>query len=388
MHSGPGIAVPQGRRVLQVSRSVIEGGFDYHAEIARGFVDLGADVVTVFQRGRMAPARKAAFPGAVMCLEAERRRVYKRSLGLAWALWRTIRRRPYDLAVCHHLTPARAVGYLLRARRVRRAQLVVHDYDYFDASDKHGRYRNAFLASAMRGSWGVIGVSRAICANVRAQVPAVTEDRCQVIHNAVDLEGLEKAAVTREQARSVLGLDPAAFVIGTVGRLVEFKAHDDLIAAFSRVYSEMPQAHLSIVGRGPLEMELRAQVRALGLEHRVSIHGFVDNAARYMSAFDVFVLPSHKEPFGLVLLEAMAARLPIIASDSGATGEILPAEGVLFRDGDRSALSLCLRDLYEASAGVRRAMGEAGHRRAHDAFSLEGYRAAYGSLLSRAAIRE
>lgn len=368
-------------RVLQVSRSVIDGGFDYHAEIARAFTGKGASVLTVFQRGTLDAARESAFPGRVVCLDARHRRRYKQRSLFALALWRLTSGKPADLAICHHLTPAQAVSPLLRLGRVHRACLVVHDYDYFDPADREGRERQRFLRRLLNRPWTVIGVSDAICRNVRSQVPELAAERCRVIPNAIDLHGLLDRATTRATAREALGLDAGAFVFGTVGRLVQFKAHAELIDAFASVEARMPTARLIIVGRGPLQTQLERQVSDLGLGERVIIRGFVDDAARHLPALDAFVLPSHNEPFGLVLLEAMACRIPVIASDSGGPAEILPLAEQLFVTGDIDALARRMLELYRASDTERDRLAEAGYRRALEGFRLRTYHDAYASLL-------
>jgi glycosyltransferase involved in cell wall biosynthesis len=171
-------------------------------------------------------------------------------------------------------------------------------------------------------------------------------------------------------------------VFGTVGRLVAFKAHGDLIDAFGRVEREMPDARLIIIGRGPLEAELKARVAAAGLQGRVLIHGFLDDAARYMTAFDAFVLPSRHEPFGLVLLEAMISRVPVTASDSGAPGEVLDQKGLLFPSGDPATLAQRLLTIYRATPAERAQLAQDGYERARGHFSLRGYRSAYADLLT------
>jgi len=371
-------------QVLQISRKAIDGGFDYHAHIAQAFAEQGANVCTVFQRGQLATPKLQAFPGRVVCLDAARQKRYKRPSWLALTLWKLLQGRPQDLVICHHLAPAKAVHLLLRLGLVKRAVLIVHDYDYFDPADKHGRRRNRFLARALRHPWQLVGVSEAICRNVRAQLAGLADGRCQVIHNAIDADALEQRQLSRDEARRALGLQPDDFVFGTVGRLVAFKAHADLIAAFAQTHNDMPAARLIIIGRGPLEPELQQQVNASGLRDRVLIQGFLDDAARYMPAFDVFVLPSRHEPFGLVLLEAMISHLPILASDSGAPREVLDSEACLFPCGDRAALARGLFHAYRDTADARAALGQDGYQRARTAFALDTYRAAYARLLEPA----
>jgi glycosyltransferase involved in cell wall biosynthesis len=368
-------------RVLQVSRSVIDGGFDYHVEIARAISHRGAQILSVFQRGLMPEGRSSEFPGRVVCLDAQRRRRYKHVPIFALRLWREVQRKPIDLALCHHLTPARAVDLLVRGGRVRRPHLIVHDYDYFDPADRDGRSRGRFLRSILKRGWRVIGVSQAICDNVRAQVPEVPAAACLTIRNGIDVDGLEAALVSRQSARKTLGLTAESFVFGTIGRLVPFKAHEDLLEAFASVHAQMPDSRLVIIGRGPLQGHLEQRVRALGLEGSALVHGFLDQAARHLRAFDVFVLPSRHEPFGLVLPEAMTARLPVIACDSGGPREILPPEQTLVATGDRRALAQRLLELFRASPAERAALAESAYQRVREHFRIEAYRAAYAALL-------
>ncbi|MBL8506495.1 MAG: glycosyltransferase, partial [Methylobacillus glycogenes] len=91
--------------------------------------------------------------------------------------------------------------------------------------------------------------------------------------------------------------------------------------------------------KGPLEPDLKAQAQALGISHKVRFAGQVPNARRYFRAFDHFVLSSDHEPFGMVLLEAMAAELNISCSDSGGGAEVVRGIGQLFPLGDAASLA-------------------------------------------------
>ena len=380
--SGSGIRAGVVSRALQVSRAVVEGGFDFHAEIARGLVDRGAELLTVFQCGSMDSARERAFPGRILCLDANRRRRFKRLPWFALKLWRETVRGSVDLAICHHLPAARAVDWLMRTGRVRRPYLVVHHYNYFDPTDNEGRERGRFLHAALSRGWRVIGVSRAICDNIRETVPPASAAACLTIHNAIDVDALERGLVNRQRARETLKLPLDAFVFGTIGRLVPFKAHDELLEAFAGVQERMPGSRLIVIGRGPLEEQLRRRVTELGLQGKAMIYGFLDQAAHYLRAFDVFVLPSHHEPFGLVLPEAMTARVPIIASDSGASLEIVPPEAAIFPTGNQQALADALLALFRASPEARARWAEAGYRRVQSAFRIADFQRAYGDLLA------
>src|SRR5207237_5881897 len=103
--------------------------------------------------------------------------------------------------------------------------------------------------------------------------------------------------------------------VGTVGRLSPQKAPLDLLAAFTRVAERLPDAHLVMVGSGPLRQEVEAAVERAGLAQRVHLVGLRRDVPEILRAFDVFALRSHYEGLARVLPQAMAAGLPI-----GATG--------------------------------------------------------------------
>ncbi|MFQ3535286.1 MAG: glycosyltransferase family 4 protein [Aggregatilineales bacterium] len=130
--------------------------------------------------------------------------------------------------------------------------------------------------------------------------------------------------LTRRAAfRAELGIPLEAPVFGSVCRLVEQKGLTFALRAFAQIALRFPSAHYVIIGDGPLRESLRAEAELLGIASRVHLAGWRAEAAACMVAFDVFVMPSLWEGFGLVALEAMSARLPIIASRVSALPEIV-----------------------------------------------------------------
>ncbi len=111
---------------------------------------------------------------------------------------------------------------------------------------------------------------------------------------------------------------------GTVGRLVPAKGHAVLIEAFAQIAPRLPEATLQIFGYGPLEDDLRAQIRRLGMEPRIKLEGRTDDAARVFASLDVFVFSSVNEGLPLVVLEAMAAGLPIVSTRVGGVPDVAP----------------------------------------------------------------
>jgi len=182
--------------------------------------------------------------------------------------------------------------------------------------------------------------------------------KCHVIPNGIDISKFDAAirALNVRRAKIVL----------FVGRLVLPKGIDDLIRAMPAVLNEVPEAKLVIVGEGEEQKKLVELVRKLALEDKVEFRGYMnlkELAKSYLEA-SVFVLPSFTrlENFGIVLLEAMACRTPVIASDiPGVRENITKDNGLLFppRDVDRLADSIIT--IISDDEKVKR-MGEAGRK--------------------------
>jgi glycosyltransferase involved in cell wall biosynthesis len=151
---------------------------------------------------------------------------------------------------------------------------------------------------------------------------------------------LPNASHDRAAARRALGLSPEDYVVGAVGRLEPVKEFPALVEAFEA--ASLPGAKLVIVGSGPDEAALRSRAAASG--GRVVIAGFRRDVRDLYAAFDLFVLNSSDEPFGLVILEALDAGLPIIATATdGARAIAEQARIRLVPIGDRAAMVDALR---------------------------------------------
>lgn len=109
----------------------------------------------------------------------------------------------------------------------------------------------------------------------------------------------------------------------SIGRLLENKDFPTLLRAFAKVRAIKPQAHLLILGEGEERRRLQDLIAQLGLGSHVSLAGSVRNVFAYLQAADVFVLPSKREAFGNVLVEALACGVPVVSTDSGGPREIL-----------------------------------------------------------------
>jgi glycosyltransferase involved in cell wall biosynthesis len=191
---------------------------------------------------------------------------------------------------------------------------------------------------------------------------------------------------SRVQVRSELGISSTACIVGFVARLDRFKGHAEAIEAFSRVAPSRPDLHLLIAGRGELEQELRQQAAATPVGERIHFLGYRTDVPRLLASFDVFIHPSYNEPFGLSVLEAQAAGLPVVAYRSGATDEIVchGQTGLLAAEANVVELADCLVQLVDDTS-LRQRMGAAARERVVRDFNPLEAAARFEALVSAVA---
>ena len=119
----------------------------------------------------------------------------------------------------------------------------------------------------------------------------------------------------------------------------------------------------------------------LGVSQQVHLVGLVPNASYYTRAFNVFVIPSLHEGFGLGLLEGMAASIPVIASDGGALPEVVGDTGILFPAGDQSALAEAMLDIYNKTEDQRKQDGASTFNRLNTTFPPKRYHEEFNALI-------
>ncbi len=167
-------------------------------------------------------------------------------------------------------------------------------------------------------------------------------------------------------------LAEGSLLVGVVARLQPEKGVGSFLRAAAHVARELPAARFVVVGDGPLRKELLGLAEELGVHDRVLFLGFRPDAQALLGLMDVVAVPSVSEGTPLVVLEAMAAAVPVVASRvGGIPGQIQPGrEGILVPPGDAKALGDALLSLLRDPERARR-MGEAGRLRAETEFSHE-----------------
>jgi glycosyltransferase involved in cell wall biosynthesis len=165
----------------------------------------------------------------------------------------------------------------------------------------------------------------------------------------------------REAVRKTIGLG-GEFVWLAVGRFEVAKDYPNMLRAFARVHERYPDAVLLLVGRGSLQADTEALVGELGLEGVVRFLGVREDVAEVMTSADGYVMSSAWEGMPMVLLEAAAAGLPIVATRAGGNHEVVldEASGFLVPTGQSSALSDAMLRLMSLPEEQRRSMGQRG----------------------------
>ena len=265
------------------------------------------------------------------------------------ALVRTLRRWQPDVLVSA-LFGATVAAYgavaWLSARGAPCPQLCATVHSPLPRNDATG-LRATLLARAarvvLRRTDTVVAVSESVAQDL-TDVVGRPRSHTDVIHNPVDIDAVETAAAA-SCPHDWLATD--APVVVAAGRLHPQKDYPTLLRALRRLRNHQPVRCL-ILGRGPERHSIHKLIRALNLEDAVALPGFVDNPYAFMRHSDAFVLSSRTEPFGIVLVEALACGTPVVATDAGGPREILTtpdtAYGPLVPPGRPAELAEALDD--------------------------------------------
>jgi len=245
-------------------------------------------------------------------------------------------RRRFDLSVLPKLkkvirqrTPAVVVTHsvkshflLWRSHLSRHYPWVAFHHGY-TSTDRKMRVYNRLDRLSLPSADRLITVCQAFAREL-SSTKGVALDKISVLHNSIRPQ-LPAADTEARAVRSRVGIANDESLVLAVGRLSKEKAHIDLLAAFARLRESNPEvkAKLMIVGDGPERGRLEAAADSLGIKERIIFAGQLSDVWPFYSAADVFVLPSHSEGSPNVLLEAMVAGIPIVATEVGGVPEMV-----------------------------------------------------------------
>jgi glycosyltransferase involved in cell wall biosynthesis len=307
--------------------------------------------------------------------------------GQWWALRRSIKRTRPDVVVAFlsywsTLTAVRAaaVGAKVVFAIGTPVGAFLADTDYRWSQPWNRRVFAAIMRTGCAMADRIIATSKGVADDLIASFGGV-EARIRVVHNPVDVAQVVSAA-----EKPIDGTDEARWnrpVIVAAGRLAAAKNYPLLIEAFAILRQRIP-ATLFILGAGDQEVALRSLIASRGLGESVHLCGFRRNPWSYMARADVFALTSRYEGFGNVLVEAMACGVPVVATTSPGTLEIITsgADGLLVDRHDPVDFAAAIVRLLE-DAALRRTIAESARRNA-DRYRTDSIARDYDRVLTEA----
>jgi len=264
--------------------------------------------------------------------------------------------------VCPYIIQTHSVKshFLLRASGLARKHRWVAFHHGYTATDSKMRAYNKLDRWSLRAAHRVVTVSSAYAS--RLELLGTSRSKIRVVANAADPESFLSPEITQPRAlREQLGVTGTSRMILAVGRLSAEKGHINLVRAVARLCLDHPEhdARLVVVGDGPERASLSLAARSLGLGDRLILTGQVSDPRPYYLAADVMALPSLIEGSPNVLLEAMAAGLPIVATRVGGVPEIISdgLTGLLAEPADFESFSSAL-NLVLSNTGLSRTLAQ------------------------------
>jgi glycosyltransferase involved in cell wall biosynthesis len=220
-----------------------------------------------------------------------------------------LREHSQDYIALHSHTVIRALPVLWAAKRYNIHQRILHSHtDNLDGS------RSAPIAPFIAKITTLLATDYLACSKKAGQL-FFKDKNYKVFSNAIRTQHFLFNETDREEIRKHLGVDTDALIVGHTGRFTYEKNHEFLIEVFANLHEMRSDARLILVGSGPLESDIQALATKLGLNEVVFFVGLQSDVAPYLSAMDVFFLPSYFEGFCISLLEAQANGLPSLASN-------------------------------------------------------------------------
>ncbi|HEX8680334.1 MAG TPA: glycosyltransferase family 4 protein [Chthoniobacterales bacterium] len=356
-------------RILHVITAFDRGGAENHlADLVRHQAASGMEVTVAYLRGRGSLAASVAAESVAVHRLALRFYGDPRPLS---RLRQLIANGGFHL-VHAHLPPAELyVRLALLGTPANALPLIISKHN--DCPFHRAPGERLVDRWVSRRAAAMIVISDAVACYMTARGVGQAPCRSETIHYGIDPTPFDQVSSEETaQLRRDWGVHPDTLLVGFVGRLVSQKSIDVLIRAFAEfLRTSGCDAKLAIVGEGPLGAELQESAAREGIADRVIWPGFREDVAAVMGAFDVFALTSSFEGFGLVLIEAMAAGAPIVATRVSAIPEVVVdgESGLLAEPGSSEGIARALTLLVDPA--LRRRLGLAGYERVRRHFTLE-----------------
>ncbi len=283
----------------------------------------------------------------------------------------------FHIVICHRYKPSYIMLWVARFSKIPALFFVMHEFNTLKSI-----VRRLVIAALIQKNMFFAGVSDAVRDDIRRTIWGVPAERVITLYNMIDITLTEPLFLTRNVAREKLNLAENHFVFGTLGRLVKAKDQHTLINGFALIKAQCPNAKLVIIGDGILEGNLRQHIKTLDLEKNIILTGYIDQGFGLLKAFDVFILTSVKEAFGRVLLEAMIAKVPIIATKTHGIPEVVGDSGILIDARNPHQLGDKMLAFYHASETELTKWRDKGFQRTAEHFSISRFNTLFWQLPS------
>jgi glycosyltransferase involved in cell wall biosynthesis len=263
--------------------------------------------------------------------------------------------RKHRIQIIHATDRPRDASYASLLGRITGAASVVHMHSHV------GEYHTRPTLWGMHNATAIFAVSDYIRNGLSGM--GIRPEKIHTLYNAVDADYFDpdKMLDTHQSVRPQFGIPSTAPLVGIAARMNPWKGQRELIGAVSLLKETHPDLHVIILGSDVPEFraDCEERARAGGIADRVHFGGYQKDVRPFLHEIDIFALPSHGEPFGLAVVEAMAMRKPAIACDDGAGPEIIThaKDGWLVKPRSNEAVATALAALL-GSPELRRQLGE------------------------------
>lgn len=354
------------KNILILGHNAATQFIDIYNQYTRLFDPAQYSVTVAYLTGKPDPeVAKRTIAEQTLFLNFSKKSVRGIKLGAINALLKLCREKQFEIVICHRYKPIYTMLWVAQFCRIPALVSVMHELGTLQHKG-----RQWLIKALTRKNMLFAGVSNAVRDDMRQDLRSIPKERIITLYNVIDVDLIEPQLLSRSEARTRLNLAPDDFLFGHVARLAPNKDQATLIHAFALLKDSCPKAKLVILGTGELATELESLAKNLGVADRIIFSGFVELGYRYMKAFDCFVLSSIQEAFGRVLIEAMLAHLPIIATRVHGIPEVVGTAGKIIEPRDTQALATAMRDIYLASPQERHELGEAAYQQAINHYSI------------------
>ena len=368
-------------KILQVCRLSHLWGMDLFKEITKAFIDEKYEVTTVFLSNKPGYEKYKGYEdynGEVILFGIDHHGIFWRFIAI-WKLIKLFKKKSFDAVITHHYKPMVLVEITNRVIKIPKLLSVNHNNGNLRTFT-----RRVFVKYFLNKQWKFISVSNGVQEDLLSSNAGLTLDRMKTISNSIDINSVKMQQLSRNTAREALGIPDNRFVFGNIARLVSLKGHSNLIQAFAKICKKENNSLLVIIGVGKLYEKLKALTIEEDIAKRVIIETQQAlNAAKFLKAFDAFVLPSFTEGLPIVLLEAMSAKLPIIATNVGGIPDVIGKIGYLIPPKDIGMLSEAMEAILNLRPAEREELGIKIHERLKDKFSIEKYYKEFQEIITR-----